>query len=37
LRAAIDELTDQDWERPSGCTGWLVRDLAGGDIRLVLG
>ncbi len=27
LRAAIDELTDQDWERPSGCAGWLVRDL----------
>ena len=27
LRTAVDELTDQDWERPSGCTGWLVRDL----------
>jgi hypothetical protein len=27
LRAAVDELSDQDWERPSGCTGWLVRDL----------
>jgi hypothetical protein len=27
LRAAIAELPDQDWERPSGCTGWLVRDL----------
>jgi uncharacterized protein (TIGR03083 family) len=27
LRAAVDELGDQDWERPSGCTGWLVRDL----------
>ncbi|XVQ15043.1 maleylpyruvate isomerase N-terminal domain-containing protein [Spirillospora sp. CA-255316] len=27
LRAAVDELHDQDWERPSGCTGWLVRDL----------
>ncbi|WP_067479146.1 maleylpyruvate isomerase N-terminal domain-containing protein [Actinomadura hibisca] len=27
LRAAVDELSDEDWERPSGCTGWLVRDL----------
>ncbi|MGI8334278.1 maleylpyruvate isomerase N-terminal domain-containing protein [Actinomadura scrupuli] len=27
LRTAIGELSDQDWERPSGCTGWLVRDL----------
>jgi hypothetical protein len=27
LRAAVDELSDQEWERPSGCTGWLVRDL----------
>ncbi|MCO5990431.1 maleylpyruvate isomerase N-terminal domain-containing protein [Actinoallomurus spadix] len=27
LRAAVDELSGQDWERPSGCTGWLVRDL----------
>jgi hypothetical protein len=27
LRAAVDELSDQDWERPSGCSGWLVRDL----------
>jgi hypothetical protein len=27
LRAAVDELSDQDWGRPSGCTGWLVRDL----------
>jgi hypothetical protein len=27
LRTAVDELSDQDWERPSGCTGWLVRDL----------
>lgn len=27
MRAAVDELSDQDWERPSGCTGWLVRDL----------
>jgi hypothetical protein len=25
--AAVDELSDPDWERPSGCTGWLVRDL----------
>jgi uncharacterized protein (TIGR03083 family) len=27
LRAAVDDLSDQDWERPSGCVGWLVRDL----------
>jgi hypothetical protein len=27
LRTAVDDLSDQDWERPSGCTGWLVRDL----------
>lgn len=27
LRTAVDDLTDQDWERPSGCAGWLVRDL----------
>lgn len=27
LRSAVDELSDGDWERPSGCTGWLVRDL----------
>ena len=27
MRTAVDELSDQDWERPSGCTSWLVRDL----------
>lgn len=27
LRTAVDGLSGQDWERPSGCTGWLVRDL----------
>ncbi|MEV8593752.1 maleylpyruvate isomerase N-terminal domain-containing protein [Streptomyces sp. NPDC052012] len=27
LRSAVDDLADEDWERPSGCTGWLVRDL----------
>ncbi|WP_116022682.1 maleylpyruvate isomerase N-terminal domain-containing protein [Thermomonospora umbrina] len=27
LRTAVGELTDQDMERPSGCAGWLVRDL----------
>jgi len=27
LRAAVAELPDDDFERPSGCTGWLVRDL----------
>lgn len=28
LRAAVAELPDADFERPSGCAGWLVRDLA---------
>ncbi|KAB8194676.1 maleylpyruvate isomerase [Nonomuraea phyllanthi] len=28
LRAAVAELPDEDFERPSGCAGWLVRDLA---------
>ncbi|MFC4116599.1 maleylpyruvate isomerase N-terminal domain-containing protein [Nonomuraea zeae] len=27
LRAAVAELPDEDFERPSGCRGWLVRDL----------
>jgi hypothetical protein len=27
LRAAVDRLGERDWERPSGCAGWLVRDL----------
>ncbi|MFJ3906816.1 maleylpyruvate isomerase N-terminal domain-containing protein [Streptomyces sp. NPDC090025] len=27
LRATIAELPDEDFARPSGCTGWLVRDL----------
>lgn len=27
LRAAVAELSDADFARPSGCTGWLVRDL----------
>ncbi|MEU5363889.1 maleylpyruvate isomerase N-terminal domain-containing protein [Streptomyces sp. NPDC005925] len=27
LRAAVDELSEEDWERPSGCAGWSVRDL----------
>ncbi|WP_433664176.1 maleylpyruvate isomerase N-terminal domain-containing protein [Nocardia sp. CA-128927] len=27
LRTAVADLPDQDFERPSGCTGWLVRDL----------
>ncbi|MFF4406702.1 maleylpyruvate isomerase N-terminal domain-containing protein [Streptomyces sp. NPDC001404] len=27
LRAAVAALADDDFERPSGCTGWLVRDL----------
>ncbi|MBO2456620.1 maleylpyruvate isomerase N-terminal domain-containing protein [Actinomadura violacea] len=28
LLAAVAELPDDDFERPSGCAGWLVRDLA---------
>jgi uncharacterized protein (TIGR03083 family) len=27
LLEAVADLTDQDFERPSGCAGWLVRDL----------
>lgn len=27
LRQAVADLADTDFERPSGCTGWLVRDL----------
>ncbi|MFD0022149.1 maleylpyruvate isomerase N-terminal domain-containing protein [Streptomyces sp. NPDC058382] len=27
LLAAVAELADEDLARPSGCTGWLVRDL----------
>ncbi|MFD7094132.1 maleylpyruvate isomerase N-terminal domain-containing protein, partial [Streptomyces xanthophaeus] len=27
LLAAVAELPDEDFARPSGCTGWLVRDL----------
>ncbi|WEO99449.1 maleylpyruvate isomerase N-terminal domain-containing protein [Streptomyces sp. FXJ1.172] len=27
LRTAVAELPDEDFERPSGCAGWLVRDL----------
>ncbi|MFB9830892.1 maleylpyruvate isomerase N-terminal domain-containing protein [Actinoallomurus acaciae] len=27
LRAAVAETSDGDFERPSGCVGWLVRDL----------
>ncbi|MGW7524092.1 maleylpyruvate isomerase N-terminal domain-containing protein [Streptomyces sp. NPDC054783] len=27
LRTAVAELPDEGFERPSGCTGWLVRDL----------
>ncbi|MEV0719822.1 maleylpyruvate isomerase N-terminal domain-containing protein [Asanoa sp. NPDC050611] len=28
LRTAVDGLPDDDFAAPSGCTGWLVRDLA---------
>jgi len=27
LRTAVAELSDEDFALPSGCTGWLVRDL----------
>ncbi|MFH9706248.1 maleylpyruvate isomerase N-terminal domain-containing protein [Streptomyces luteogriseus] len=27
LRASVADLSDEDFGRPSGCTGWLVRDL----------
>lgn len=27
MRAAVAGLADEDFGRPSGCTGWLVRDL----------
>ena len=27
LRTAVAELSDKNFEQPSGCTGWLVRDL----------
>ncbi|MEU6852351.1 maleylpyruvate isomerase N-terminal domain-containing protein [Actinacidiphila alni] len=27
LRAAVADLADEDYARPSGCKGWLVRDL----------
>jgi hypothetical protein len=27
LRTVVAELADEDFARPSGCTGWLVRDL----------
>ncbi|MFJ9037046.1 maleylpyruvate isomerase N-terminal domain-containing protein [Streptomyces sp. NPDC102406] len=27
LRTAVAALSDEDFARPSGCTGWLVRDL----------
>ncbi|ANS62530.1 hypothetical protein SLINC_0306 [Streptomyces lincolnensis] len=27
LRTAVDDLDDEDFGRPSGCAGWLVRDL----------
>jgi hypothetical protein len=27
LRTAVAELPDEDFSQPSGCTGWLVRDL----------
>lgn len=34
MRTAVADLTDEDFERPSGCAGWLVRDLV---CHLVIG
>ncbi|MEK0097141.1 maleylpyruvate isomerase N-terminal domain-containing protein [Streptomyces sp. A475] len=34
LRTAVAEVPDEDFERPSGCAGWLVRDLV---CHLVIG
>ncbi|MBW8482919.1 maleylpyruvate isomerase N-terminal domain-containing protein [Actinomadura parmotrematis] len=34
LRAAVAETPDEDFDRPSGCAGWLVRDLV---CHLVIG
>ncbi|WP_328869551.1 maleylpyruvate isomerase N-terminal domain-containing protein [Streptomyces sp. NBC_00287] len=34
LRSAVADLPDEDFERPSGCAGWLVRDLV---CHLVIG
>ncbi|GAA2423867.1 maleylpyruvate isomerase N-terminal domain-containing protein [Actinomadura vinacea] len=34
MRTAVAEIPDEDFEQPSGCTGWLVRDLV---CHLVIG
>ncbi|RKN05418.1 maleylpyruvate isomerase N-terminal domain-containing protein [Streptomyces radicis] len=34
LRAAVADTADEDFDRPSGCAGWLVRDLV---THLVIG
>jgi hypothetical protein len=34
LRTAVADIPDEDFERPSGCSGWLVRDLV---CHLVIG
>ncbi|MFB9877597.1 maleylpyruvate isomerase N-terminal domain-containing protein [Planobispora siamensis] len=34
LRTAVAEIPDEDFERPSGCSGWLVRDVV---CHLVIG
>ena len=34
MRTAVAETPDEDFDRPSGCTGWLVRDLV---CHLVIG
>jgi Mycothiol maleylpyruvate isomerase N-terminal domain len=33
LRSAVAELADEDFAQPSGCTGWLVRDVV---VHLIL-
>ncbi|MER5916049.1 PP2C family protein-serine/threonine phosphatase [Streptomyces sp. NPDC001982] len=35
LRSAVAALPDRDFERPSGCTGWLVRDLVCSSMRAI--
>lgn len=34
MRTAVADIPDEDFERPSGCTGWLVRDVV---CHLVIG
>ncbi|MFF5264958.1 maleylpyruvate isomerase N-terminal domain-containing protein [Actinomadura viridis] len=34
LRTAVAEIPDEDFDRPSGCSGWIIRDLV---CHLVIG